>query len=490
MIPYTLALFYSLTSVQNNAIRQQFITIISKTLSLPNKIVDVVWKYVAGDALDILRDPKSLVTNELYNRSISTGVGVGFFSFKPVMYVFSTNKQLVMKIAEYGDRGQEDIHARDDFAIIESALRYKTVVNLTGESASKERMMLKNHISGDSILKDLMQQANEFLNNYLRNSWNENSSLQDQISYLTTNIVARNFLGIPHVPMEYIPLIQRLSALIDQGNPKSEEFKQVVAQLRDIDIQLLRESRDEIIRSGKYISDHLHIKEMDTDQTIDEKLNNIPSVSTLILQDNLTATINMAIAQIAKSEEIRSSLLDEINGIKDISQLKPEELCYLPHLHAIYCETLRFLSPTAIIVRKTSKSLSFHVNEQQEILIAPQSRLFIPIRRIHHDRRYWEHPEKFDPTRFLKCKKPDYFMPFSLGKRSCPAGGTKYAEVLFKVFIVSIFSQYELSIDQELEVIPQESTYPRWQNPYYAKIEPIPNKLQTGSFSRSPLEID
>lgn len=455
---------------QNTNITIQLKRFISQTLTAPYRFASGIFAWAGGDMVKILTDPKSLITNELYERSIQNGgVGIGFLSMRPVMYVFSGDKGALMKVAQYGEREQVDVHARDDFAIIEAALGYKTVVNLTGQPAVTERQRLKKHITGDDRLNDLIKLTSEFLGKYLENSWDEAISLQDHLGYLSMNIIARNFLGIPHVSMEHLPLIRRLSALIDAGNKNSREFQQLVAQLRAIDLQSLRDNKNDIINSEKYISDHLQIDEGDTDEIITQKLSAIPSVSTLILQDNLTATIIMAVAQIAKSDNIRSRLREELERDFDSTEPNHRNLRKLKYLDAIYKETLRYVSPTAILARKTSKRITFQVNNT-DVVIAPQSRLFVPIRRIHHDERYWDQPEVFNPDRFLENKRHEYFMPFSIGQRACPAGGTGYAEMLVKMFIVGIFSRHDLVIDQPLEVIPKESTYPRWEHPCFAKL--------------------
>lgn len=49
--------------------------------------------------------------------------------------------------------------------------------------------------------------------------------------------------------------------------------------------------------------------------------------------------------------------------------------------------------------------------------------IFLPIYNIHHDKKYYENPEKFDPYRFSeenKIKiKPFTYIPFGVGPRNC-----------------------------------------------------------------------
>ncbi|XP_077513690.1 cytochrome P450 2H2-like [Amblyomma americanum] len=71
---------------------------------------------------------------------------------------------------------------------------------------------------------------------------------------------------------------------------------------------------------------------------------------------------------------------------------------------------------------------------------------------VHHDPEYWDDPEKFDPTRFLNgdgslaWEKAERIIPFSVGKRMCPAANFAAVEVYLCVS----------SILQKFIVLPKE----------------------------------
>lgn len=57
-------------------------------------------------------------------------------------------------------------------------------------------------------------------------------------------------------------------------------------------------------------------------------------------------------------------------------------------------------------------------------LVVPKGTVIgIPATAIHHDKEYFENPEKFDPEHFSPEKKaarnPHAFMPWGFGPRSC-----------------------------------------------------------------------
>lgn len=61
----------------------------------------------------------------------------------------------------------------------------------------------------------------------------------------------------------------------------------------------------------------------------------------------------------------------------------------------------------------------------------------------------WESPEKFMPERFITAQgrilKPEYFLPFSTGKRNCL--GYKLAINISKVIISNLCQNFEIELD-------------------------------------------
>lgn len=58
----------------------------------------------------------------------------------------------------------------------------------------------------------------------------------------------------------------------------------------------------------------------------------------------------------------------------------------------------------------------------------------------------WNEPEKFQPERFINSEgrivKPEYFLPFSGGRRSCM--GNKMVQLISFATITSLFQSYSL----------------------------------------------
>ncbi|XP_022236366.1 cytochrome P450 2U1-like, partial [Limulus polyphemus] len=68
---------------------------------------------------------------------------------------------------------------------------------------------------------------------------------------------------------------------------------------------------------------------------------------------------------------------------------------------------------------------------------------------VHHDHRYWKNPDTFFPEHFLSqdgttMKKPEYFIPFSIGKRSCPGETLGLIEVF--LYFTSILQRFTVAL--------------------------------------------
>jgi cytochrome P450 family 307 subfamily A len=72
--------------------------------------------------------------------------------------------------------------------------------------------------------------------------------------------------------------------------------------------------------------------------------------------------------------------------------------------------------------------------------------IFINNYNLNHSESYWEAPNEFRPERFIvngKVSKPEYFIPFSTGKRTCI--GQRLAQGFTFILIASILQYYDVS---------------------------------------------
>jgi unspecific monooxygenase len=90
----------------------------------------------------------------------------------------------------------------------------------------------------------------------------------------------------------------------------------------------------------------------------------------------------------------------------------------LPYTTAVVREALRLYPPQWLLTRTASLPTEiggYRVPAGTEVLMCPYL--------MHRDPRWWEHPERFDPSRWLQREQPHArhaYLPFGAGPRVCP----------------------------------------------------------------------
>lgn len=91
---------------------------------------------------------------------------------------------------------------------------------------------------------------------------------------------------------------------------------------------------------------------------------------------------------------------------------------------------------------------------------------------VHMDTDLWDEPEAFRPARFLssegKICKPEYFMPFGVGRRMC------LGDVLARMELFLFFSSLMHTFDLRL---PEGASLPSLQGNAGITISPDPFKV-------------
>lgn len=81
----------------------------------------------------------------------------------------------------------------------------------------------------------------------------------------------------------------------------------------------------------------------------------------------------------------------------------------------------------------------------------PHNAQVVPLlHAVHMDPTLWEEPDKFNPSRFIdsegKVNKPEYFIPFGVGRRMCL--GEVLARMEIFLFFSSLLHTFEFSVPE------------------------------------------
>ena len=185
-------------------------------------------------------------------------------------------------------------------------------------------------------------------------------------------------------------------------------------------------------------------------------------------------TLLWIILYLTKFQECQDKLQKELDSVLNQSnQLSYDSKPFLPYLEAVIHESLRLSSLAYLGAphRATKDGVL------QGYDVPKGTQLVFNLYSMNHDERYWQHPERFNPDRFLdksgKFVIPNNsFAPFGIGKRSC------LGEVLVKkeLFLVTgnLFTFFNFRAPGNGECLDTEPIATGTLSPKRFKVNVIP----------------
>ena len=172
----------------------------------------------------------------------------------------------------------------------------------------------------------------------------------------------------------------------------------------------------------------------------------------LAAHDTTTITLTNSIYNLSKNKEFAYDLLNEAHEIDhlDVSSLKNGIVA-----ESVFKEAIRYYPPVPFSVRQVMRNTqieNYNITKDSYLTISPLL--------LHHDDRYWDNPQKFDPYRFID---PGYinhaYFPFAGGAHTCL--GKFFASYLFKNVIYKYVQSIQNSqIDHLLDIRPTPIPHP------------------------------
>lgn len=146
----------------------------------------------------------------------------------------------------------------------------------------------------------------------------------------------------------------------------------------------------------------------------------------------------------------RDRMLEEVDSVLGGRAPTAEDVPLLPWTSACFQEALRYFSPIWVVPRTAIENddiSGYHVPKGSTVLV--------PVNAVHHDPRFWDDPQRFDPTRFLPGNANHHkfaYLPFGAGQRICI--GRSFA-LMEAVLIIAMMSQR-----YTFEVVPGHPVQP------------------------------
>ncbi|GBN99748.1 Cytochrome P450 2U1 [Araneus ventricosus] len=165
--------------------------------------------------------------------------------------------------------------------------------------------------------------------------------------------------------------------------------------------------------------------------------------------ETVRLTVDWLILTTAVHQDVQKKVQEEIDNVIGMDRLPSwDEHDKMPYTAATIMELMRWRTIVPINVLR----YTLFDTELNGYYIPKNSYVLANLWSIHHNPKYWgKDAEEFKPERFLsddrkKVIKSDYFIPFSIGKRSCP--GESYARTEVFLYFTAILQKFHVSLPE------------------------------------------
>lgn len=172
--------------------------------------------------------------------------------------------------------------------------------------------------------------------------------------------------------------------------------------------------------------------------------------------DTVSTLMSFLSYELSLNQEIQDKLHEEIREINETlngAHLTYDTLSKMKYLDQVISEALRKWPPAIFTTRKCTKDYDLDLNGNK-VLIERGRNIFIPIYAIHHDAKFYENPEKFDPDRFSDKNKhkinPATYLPFGIGPRNCI--GSRFALMEIKALFFHLVLNFNIQPYEKTQI--------------------------------------
>ncbi|XP_033339121.1 cytochrome P450 18a1 isoform X1 [Megalopta genalis] len=255
------------------------------------------------------------------------------------------------------------------------------------------------------------------------------------------SMAAVNFIPV----MRYLPCLQKVRNKLSENRAEMADFYQEAVDqhratfdegtVRDlVDTYLLEiekakgEGRAAMLFQGK-----------NHDRQMQQILGDLFSAG----METIKTTLEWAIVLMLHHPEAATAVREELDQVVGDCRLPAlKDLPFLPITEATILEVLR---RSSVVPLGTTHATTRDVTLDGYTI--PAGSQVVPLlHAVHMDSKLWEAPEEFRPSRFLsaegKVQKPEYFMPFGVGRRMCL--GDVLARMELFLFFSSLMHTFQL----------------------------------------------
>jgi cytochrome P450 len=177
----------------------------------------------------------------------------------------------------------------------------------------------------------------------------------------------------------------------------------------------------------------------------------VDEVSTMIVAGHETTALTLfwACTLLAQAKSWQEAVAAEARQLDLSVDGAAASLPKLELTRAVVEETLRLYSPAFMTGR-----LAKRTHEICGIRVPANSIILLPYWMLHRSRRWWSHPDTFDPARFLHGAEPQRltYLPFGVGRHVCIGAQLAMSEAVLAT--ARLIQQFDIEMTSTRPVLP------------------------------------
>ena len=233
----------------------------------------------------------------------------------------------------------------------------------------------------------------------------------------------------------------------------NREVRKAMADVQAILQELIDERRRTGERKDDLMTMLMDARYEDTGEGMtDEQLRNELGVMIGAGQETTSNLLTWIFHLLSDNPEVEAKLLDEYARVLGGRLPNMADLPNMPYSRMMVDEALRLYPPAWAVSTRVALEddviLGYRIPKGGGVFISPYV--------IHHDPRFWDNPEKFDPERFteeqVEARHKYAYLPFGAGPRKCI--GNTFALTETQLILATLLPRFKLTTKPGYKVEP------------------------------------
>jgi cytochrome P450 len=243
--------------------------------------------------------------------------------------------------------------------------------------------------------------------------------------------------------------------------PINARLRRARARLDQVAYRVIDEHRRTGVDQGDLLS--MLLLARDEDGKPMDELQLRDEIMTLFLAGHETVAhaLTWTFYLLTQHPDVLARLQQEVDAVLGDRPATFEDLPKLVYTERVLTESMRVCPPVWAIDRRAIRDVNL-----RGIPIPQGSRVIMSQYVVHHDARFYPHPERFDPERWTpeaREARPKFaYFPFGGGPRLCVGEPFAWTEGILLLATISQFWEARLAPDARIEFQPAVTLRPRY----------------------------